>query len=141
MVKLSCVLPVPDISHPYWMVDRVGFEKYFLVFSRYFSRSSRLTVPELSLPERTKEYVGLEPLLPAYSVHVLPSRLTVPTEEPSGPTLPFTYVQTMTSMPLPFSQMSYADSQLPLPGLLSLNELVAECSELSAVPIDLLSLA
>ena len=45
----------------------------------------------------------------------------------------------MTSEPLPFSQMSYADSQLPLPGLLSLNELVTECSELRAVPIDLLS--
>src|SRR5450756_895803 len=97
MVKFSCVLPVEEISHPYWTVDRVGLAKYPFVFSRYFSRSSRLTVPEDSLPERTNEYVGFEPLFPAYRVHVLPSRVTVPADEPSGPTLPLLSVQTMTS--------------------------------------------
>jgi hypothetical protein len=55
MVKSCCVLLVEEISHPYWTVDRVGLEKYPLVFSRYLSRSSRLTEPELSLPERTNE--------------------------------------------------------------------------------------
>ena len=29
MVKSCCVFPVPEISHPYWTVDRVGLAKYF----------------------------------------------------------------------------------------------------------------
>src|ERR1051326_7325703 len=55
----------------------------------------------------------------------------LPVFEPSGATPPWVLVQIITSMPVPLSQTSYADSKAPEPGIDWLNELVTRERELS----------